>query len=44
MAWVDDDPVFFVSYCLTHPVRGWGIVDERRTETVDRVARYQAAQ
>ena len=31
------------SYCLTHPLRGWGIVDERRTETVDRVAGYQTA-
>ena len=39
MAWVDDEPALLVSLSLTHPLRGWGIVDARRTETVDSVAR-----
>ena len=38
---VDDEPALLLSYCLTHPLRGWGIVDGCRTETADRVARYQ---
>ena len=44
MAWVDDETDLFVSYfsySLT-PTGGGGIVDEPRTETADRVARYQA--
>ena len=41
MAWVDNEPASIDSYCLTHPVRGWGIVDERRTEIADGTARYQ---
>ena len=43
VAWVpgDGEPALLVSHCLTHPVRGWGMVAERRTETADRVARYQ---
>ena len=44
MAWVDDEPVLLVSYCLTHPLRGWDIADERRTETAGRVARCQTDQ
>ena len=44
VAWVDDEPALLVRYCLTHPLRGWGIVDERRTETADRVARYHTEQ
>jgi len=38
---VDDEPALRVSYSLTHPPRGWGIVAERRTETAGRVARYK---
>ena len=39
VAWVDDEPALLVSYCLTHTLRGWGIVVKgRRTKTVDRVA------
>ena len=38
---VDDEPALLLSYCLTHPLRGWGIVDGCRTETADRVARYK---
>ena len=41
MAWVDDEPALLVSYSLTHPLQVWGIVDECRTETADRVARCQ---
>ena len=41
VAWVDDEPASLVSYCRTHPFRGWGIVDERRTGTTASVARYQ---
>ena len=41
VAWVDDEPALLVSYRLTHPLREWGVVDERRMETADRVARYQ---
>ena len=41
MAWVGGEPVLLVSYCLTRPLRGWGIVDERRSETADGVATYQ---
>ena len=40
MAWVDDESTVLVSYWVTRPLRGWGIVDERRTKAVDRVARY----
>ena len=43
MAWVDDESALVVLYCLTHPLRGWGIVDERRKGTVDRVAGYPTA-
>ena len=43
MAWVDDEPALLVSSCPRHPLRGWGTVDERRTEVVDRVERYQTA-
>ena len=42
MAWVDVEPALLVSYHLTHPLRGWGVVDERRTETVDRVVTRQS--
>ena len=31
----------FVSYCVTHPLRVWDIVDESEMETADRVASYQ---
>ena len=31
MAWVDDEPALFISYCLTHPPRGWDMVGESRT-------------
>ena len=41
MAWVDDEPALLVSNCLTHPLRGWGVVDGNRTDTADRVAWYQ---
>ena len=41
LVWVDDEPALLVSHCLTHPLRGWGMVDDSRTETADRVARYQ---
>ena len=42
MAWVDDDLALLDLHCLTHPFRGrWGIADESRTETADRVARCQ---
>ena len=40
VAWVDDQPALFISCCLTHPLRGWGMVDESWTETADRVATY----
>ena len=40
---MDDESALLVSYCLTHPLRGRGIVDECRTETVDGIARYQTA-
>ena len=43
MALVGDELALLVSFRLTHPLRGCGIVDERRTEKVDRVARYQTA-
>ena len=36
MASVDDQPALFVSYSLTHPLRRWGIVDERSKETADK--------
>ena len=39
MAWVNDEPAWLVSYCLTHPLRRWGTVDESRTEMADRVAK-----
>ena len=39
VARVDGEPSLLVYYRLTHP--GWGIVDECRRETADRVARYQ---
>ena len=39
--WVDDEPALLVSYCLTRLSRGWGTVDEHRTETADRGTRYQ---
>ena len=35
MAWADEEPALLVSYCLTHPLRGWGIV-ECRTDTANR--------
>ena len=41
MTWVNDEPALFVSYCLTHTLHGPGMVDGSRTETADRVARYQ---
>ena len=37
LAWVDDEPALLVSYCLTHPLRGWGVVDEGKTEKADNV-------
>ena len=40
-AYVDHEPALLVLYCLTHHLRGWGIVYKRRADTVDRVARYQ---
>ena len=42
MAWVDDEPALLVSYQVLSDAEGRGIVDERRTEAADRVARYQA--
>ena len=39
--WVDDEPAACVVCRLTHPLRGWGVVDEGRKETVDRIARYR---
>ena len=41
VAWVDDEPALNVSGCQAHPLRGGVIVDERKTETADRVAMYQ---
>ena len=42
VAWVDDEPALLVSYCLTHPfLTGWGAADDSRTQTSNRVARYQ---
>ena len=41
VAWVDDEPAMLVSYYPTHPLRRWGVVDERKTETADMVSRYQ---
>ena len=37
MAWVGDELALLVSYRLMPYFWGWGIADERRTETVDRV-------
>ena len=37
MAWVDEEPASLVSRCLTHPLRGWGEVDESRRGTAGRV-------
>ena len=41
VALANDEPALLVSLCLTHPLRGWGIVGGCRTKTADRVARYQ---
>ena len=47
MRWAKNVPTTYgisallVSYCLTHPLLGWGIVDERRMQTADRAARHQ---
>ena len=38
LAWVDHKPALLASSGPTYPLRGWGIVDERRAETGDRVA------
>ena len=41
MAWADDERALLVAYyCPMHLLRGWGIVDDRRKTTADRVARY----
>ena len=42
VASVDDEPALLVPYQVLSDAEGRGIVDERRTETADRVARYQA--
>ena len=40
MAWVDDEPAF--ACFVLSDAEGRGVVDERRAETADKVARYQA--
>ena len=40
MAWVNDEPAF--GCFVLSDAEGRGIVGERRTDTADRVARYQA--
>ena len=41
MAWLDDEPALLVCFDLSD-AGGPGIVDERRTKTAARVARYRA--
>lgn len=37
---MDDELVWVVLRCLTHPLRGWSTVDDIPGETADRIARY----